>query len=401
MEIKELGTAYVNLEVDDENNEYIDNSIENDFLDFIFYGGLALFEPLLKSYNKLFHKQLYTDLKVSSTFESLKNTDWWEQYMANSFQFSGTKVLAQQKILQSLLFDADHKPVSYSKFLKSAKPYLVTFNQVWLNVEMDLAKRGATAILEWNDIYSKKDIFPYWIYRTRGDSRVRDEHRALEGLKFRIDSKEGSKIFFPNGWNCRCYSDTTDDSSGVLTDKETTAAMNQKVGKRQCVPDMFQHNVAIDGIFPSGKYAYEGILPSMNSLNGSNFSNEIKSTNLETTSLTNEQKNLVLFDTVKHKTEVTYQNKKLKLNFKLKHDLVTKINHVQNLKNTIEHPNEVWMRWKNPNEQKIVLMNFITYDKTKKKVYIVETKSGFITDSYMLKHTDSIDSRRSGLKVVL
>jgi SPP1 gp7 family putative phage head morphogenesis protein len=50
----------------------------------------------------------------------------------------------------------------------------------------------------------------YVIYRSRNDSRVRDEHRMLNGREFEIDyllSPQGEKDRIPTGINCRCRYD--------------------------------------------------------------------------------------------------------------------------------------------------------------------------------------------------
>lgn len=48
------------------------------------------------------------------------------------------------------------------------------------------------------------DLYPAVQYLTRKDSRVRDEHAALDGMYFRKNDPILKKIYPPNGWNCRC-----------------------------------------------------------------------------------------------------------------------------------------------------------------------------------------------------
>jgi SPP1 gp7 family putative phage head morphogenesis protein len=45
---------------------------------------------------------------------------------------------------------------------------------------------------------------PYVQYRTVGDSRVRDEHAALDGKTYASDDPVWQRIAPPNGFNCRC-----------------------------------------------------------------------------------------------------------------------------------------------------------------------------------------------------
>lgn len=56
-----------------------------------------------------------------------------------------------------------------------------------------------------------QSLRPWVQYRTAGDSRVRDAHRALDGLIFRADSDEWHKVAPPNGYQCRCSVVSLDD----------------------------------------------------------------------------------------------------------------------------------------------------------------------------------------------
>lgn len=47
-------------------------------------------------------------------------------------------------------------------------------------------------------------VRPWVQYRTAGDTRVRNSHRALDGLIFKAASSEWRSIAPPNGYQCRC-----------------------------------------------------------------------------------------------------------------------------------------------------------------------------------------------------
>lgn len=49
---------------------------------------------------------------------------------------------------------------------------------------------------------------PYWRYRTVGDDRVRDSHRAMDGVTARHDHPMWAEWYPPNGFRCRCRVDT-------------------------------------------------------------------------------------------------------------------------------------------------------------------------------------------------
>ncbi|MFZ5760953.1 MAG: PBECR2 nuclease fold domain-containing protein [Thermodesulfobacteriota bacterium] len=45
---------------------------------------------------------------------------------------------------------------------------------------------------------------PYWEYRSKRDSRVREQHRQWDGLILRADHQWWNSHYPPNGWGCRC-----------------------------------------------------------------------------------------------------------------------------------------------------------------------------------------------------
>lgn len=45
---------------------------------------------------------------------------------------------------------------------------------------------------------------PFWQYRTVGDGRVREAHRAMDGEIYPADSPVWDSWYPPNGFNCRC-----------------------------------------------------------------------------------------------------------------------------------------------------------------------------------------------------
>ena len=89
----------------------------------------------------------------------------------------------------------------------------------WLETNFNTAVGSSYRAAEWIRLQDPavKDIYPAYQYKTRGDSRVRDEHRALADKVYRNTDPLWSKVWPPNGWNCRCYAiplDTDDLSSG-------------------------------------------------------------------------------------------------------------------------------------------------------------------------------------------
>jgi predicted GNAT family acetyltransferase len=100
--------------------------------------------------------------------------------------------------MQSLVYEAS----SFKDFKSKASEITNINNDQWLRVEMDACKRGTVLGEAWRQMEADKDLYPYWVYKTEDDDRVRVEHEALEGLVFMIGDGEGDACYPPCDWNC-------------------------------------------------------------------------------------------------------------------------------------------------------------------------------------------------------
>jgi len=64
--------------------------------------------------------------------------------------------------------------------------------------------RSAHMAGRWEQLLANSDRRPYLQYRTAGDSRVRPQHRAWNGLIYPIGDSFWQTHYPPNGWGCRC-----------------------------------------------------------------------------------------------------------------------------------------------------------------------------------------------------
>lgn len=118
----------------------------------------------------------------------------------NLYKFSAGKTLAEVQALN----EAFRKSKSFSEFKKQAKDLTTDFNERWAKTEYDTALLAAESAANYQDLVRKSKIFPYWKYKTVGDSKVRQEHAALDGLILHYQDPRWQEIFPPNGWGCRC-----------------------------------------------------------------------------------------------------------------------------------------------------------------------------------------------------
>jgi SPP1 gp7 family putative phage head morphogenesis protein len=343
-------------------------------------------------------------LKINVEFEKLTNTDFWEQYMTNAFQFSAAKCEVERRIIQQSIYDENGQKRSFSQFRNNIDQQLSTMQDSWWRTEYDLAVNGSIQAEKWrNDIWKNRDLNPYATFRASMQtfgSKTCPECESLNGLTFEIDSSEANRMMVPVHFNCGCSWETSNSVDKLSSDDE----LNEKIDKN--IAPMFQHNVGTDGIMPSAKHSYFDVLPNANKLTGENFSSKIQSRfKLNLVNYSEHAIKLTIHDWSQKAPKadnLIFQNKEWKLNYRLTYEAMKKIHKnsrgFENLKPTIERPDEIWARWENPEKQKKVLINFLKfYDKY---CYCVETKSGYIVDAYLLYHKDAINERRKGVKFI-
>lgn len=349
------------------------------------------------SYNDAFFSTMVAGMGINTTFEQLRNTDFWEQYMVNAFQFSAAKSASEMKYLQSLLYDEKKQKRSYSEFRKAAQPFQAKFEH-WFRTEYDLASRGSIMADKWQRIYRDRDINPYAIYRTR--EKACEICSPLNGLQFDINSPMAQKLYVPNHFNCMCTWDTTDKGK-PLSDDELKKYVDN-------VPEDFRYNVGMDGILPSKNHTYFDVIQSANDFSYNNFSSKINFEKLNTRYYNGYECKLAANAWHKEQAsqdhkDILFRNHTWKLNVRMTHESLDKISKkakgFENIKKTVEHPSELWGRWVDPERQKDVIMTYILFDESK-NAYFVETKKGIVIDAYYRTHQDAKNNRRIGVKFI-
>jgi SPP1 gp7 family putative phage head morphogenesis protein len=119
----------------------------------------------------------------------------------NVFHFSASKTLAEMNALNRLFRESK----GFEDFYKKAVETTSVFNKKWMETEFHTAVGVAESASTYRRLIDKVNIFPFWEYKTAGDSKVREEHRKLDGVILPADDARWQKIMPPNGWNCRCY----------------------------------------------------------------------------------------------------------------------------------------------------------------------------------------------------
>ena len=144
-----------------------------------------------------------------------------QKFKKNLWQFSSAKTLAELEYINSLILDKNGRIKPEHQFMQDVKKANILFNRNYLQAEYQTAKRGAQMAHLWNKFLEQKEYYPNLVYRTVGDSRVRPEHAALNGVVKPIDDPFWKTYYPPNGWRCRCTVMNTAEkvSEGTFKDK--------------------------------------------------------------------------------------------------------------------------------------------------------------------------------------
>ena len=144
------------------------------------------------------------EIGSSNITNGSRTANWLQLQQRNLYAFSAAKSYAEMKTLRDLVFDGTQIR-AFTEFRKDALNIYGIYNENWLKSEFEAVKKGTIAAKKWQQIQRDKDIYPYLMYKTKGDNRVREEHRKLDGMIFHVDNPIWDILYPPNGWGCRCY----------------------------------------------------------------------------------------------------------------------------------------------------------------------------------------------------
>ncbi len=197
-------------------------------------------EKVTEGYGKGFPNLAYN----SPDFEMLRHLQ------QNVYSFSAAKNYQQLKDMTMALTDGDRLR-SESEYIDAVRAMNLKYNRDWLLTERNTAIAGGQMASRWLDFEQNADIMPMLRYVTVGDGKVRQSHRALDGVTKAIDDPFWATYYPPNGWGCRCTVIQVPDEGERPTQGETAPPD---------VPPMFQTNLAKTGlIFPKGHPYFNGV----------------------------------------------------------------------------------------------------------------------------------------------
>jgi len=182
---------------------------------------------------------------TTSDAEMLNNLD------RNCYQFSVAKNYQELRDCTNLLKDDNGNVRSFTDFRNEVAKTHKVYSIDWLQTEYNTALNSATLAGKWVEFKKNAEALPYLVYVTAGDKRVRDSHRALDGVQRKLEDDFWKTYYPPNGFNCRC----TVNQSGQGS--ETPMA---KVRIPDVIP-MFRTNLAQSGLLFPKNHPYFTDIP--------------------------------------------------------------------------------------------------------------------------------------------
>lgn len=334
-----------------------------------------------------------------------ESTDWGERYMLNSFQFSAAKAVTEAKLMQRAVYTGDGALKPWNQFRDDAEAIQKQVNEVWLRVERDMCARSSVMADKFGDMLQDKDIYPYWIYQGRLDSRERPEHRALEGLIFRLGDPAGDNMYPPADWNCRCKGKQVDDlflrqgNRSVQTNSQADGwlkGVDQATGK-PFVDEQFRYNPYYQGMMPHGGQYFEDFrnanqgnaaLFGLKSKGDGTIDHFAASKFTDVNYLIDQWRKAHWEDTLGN---IVFQNKQTLTNVFLTPEAIHAIKQhprgAEKLTDTIERPSEIWSRWKDVYKQRVVLRNYLLFGQNIS--YLVQTAGGQVQDAKIISRNNA------------
>lgn len=141
---------------------------------------------------------------LDSTFSQLPMSDTMRRKLQQSnYIFSGIKTFHELNEAFPSLLDENGNRKPFERFLNDVQKINDTYNSHYLRAEYNFVQSSAQMAAKWEQFSEDGDRYNLQ-YRTAGDSKVRPEHAALNGVTLPPSDPFWQTYYPPNGWNCRC-----------------------------------------------------------------------------------------------------------------------------------------------------------------------------------------------------
>lgn len=138
------------------------------------------------------------------------------------------------------LTDEHGKIRSFADFQRQVINIGEAYHRHHLEAEYTTVVSAAQTAAQWEDFVRDADIYPYLVYKTQHDNKVRKSHQLLHDVCKHITDDFWDTWYPPNGWRCRCYILQSRTADGYKTEPDAYPDDKQ-------IPPVFRHNPAKSG----------------------------------------------------------------------------------------------------------------------------------------------------------
>ena len=141
---------------------------------------------------------------LDSSFRKVEMSEAMRRRLHRSdYIFSGMKVFHEMNEAFPALVGSDGNIKPFEQFYKEVSAIHDRYNRHYLRAEYNFVHASAQMAARWEEFAADGDDYNLQD-RTAGDNRVREEHRALDGVTLPFSDPFWEEFLPPNGWNCRC-----------------------------------------------------------------------------------------------------------------------------------------------------------------------------------------------------
>lgn len=141
---------------------------------------------------------------LDRNLQCVEMSDIMRQRLTRSnYIFSGIKTFHELNEAFPSLLDENGNRKPFERFLNDVRAIDDTYNANYLRAEYNFVQSSAQMAAKWEQFAEDGDRYNLQ-YRTAGDSKVRPEHAALNGVTLPPSDPFWQTYYPPNGWGCRC-----------------------------------------------------------------------------------------------------------------------------------------------------------------------------------------------------
>lgn len=148
-----------------------------------------------------------------------------KELRTNAGVFLSFKYHAFNREAISLLTDKKGNIRTFNDFSRSLSKLTVRHERSLLKQEYGQAISTAISAKKWHDYQRTQHLYPNLRYVARQDGTTRQSHRALHNMVFPVNHTFWDTHYPPNGWNCRCTVQPTEEAPTLEADRVAQRAL--------------------------------------------------------------------------------------------------------------------------------------------------------------------------------